>query len=237
MVQTRLDTHPDAVCLSAIFTPRGWLDWRARAKRSPDDKIAGRMASLPAKWDDADRRIADIAEFHEAVMTLFSDRKQVGFKHHMGPVDRAVTARIIGMKLKSVILTRRNALAAFSSGLIAKATGQGALSAGQHKREAKVEFDALEFSYHVQWWDAVYAHWTAEVEKSSAPYMMIDYTEARTRVGIGRIASFLKLDPDKLDEFRTRKRNSDIMLDRFSNPKEARRYLSENGLDDWLVEK
>lgn len=152
MLKAVLDSHPDIICLPAIFTPSGWPDWRSYARQWPDEETFSRMATLPEKWDDFDSRTAEIPAVHSAIENLFGDKMLVGFKHHVGPVDRAATAQIIALGLRSIILTRRNALAAFSSGKIAAATGQGFLIAGRKKRDAKIVFDAREFGLFIQWW-------------------------------------------------------------------------------------
>jgi hypothetical protein len=237
MIKTTLDTHRDITCLNAIFTPRGWSNWREAAVRYPNNLVSRQMASLPPSWDDVDRRIADMALLHETIMELFPESSRIGFKHHMGPIDRSATAGVIALKLPTIIVTRSNALAVFSSEMIAKATGQGVLRSGQSKRHAKVHFDTQEFAYFIPWWDSVYLHWEAEVRKTGVRYLKIDYVDARTREGMEQIVSFLKLDPASLGQMPTLKRNSDSMLDRFSNPEEVEAYLRENDLEHWLTEE
>ena len=237
MVTTTLNTHRDITCLNAIFGPRGWSNWRKQAERNPRNPIFRRMASLSSRWDDVDQRIAEMEKLHEAIMGLFPESSRVGFKHHMGPIHRSATARVIGLNLPTVIVTRSNALAVFSSEMIAKATGQGVLRSGQSQRRAKVHFDTQEFAYFIPWWDTVYAHWETEVSNTGVRHMKIDYVEARTSAGMEQIVSFLNLAPNSLGQMPTLKRNSDSMLDRFSNPEEVEAFLRENDLEHWLIEE
>lgn len=236
MLVSAFDSHSDATCLPAIFTADGWPNWRARARHVSDDIIISQMAKLPQKWSDLDQRVADMPEFLDSVAALFPDNRRVGFKHHMGPVDRTTTAQIIALKMPMIILRRRNALAAFSSGQIAKATGQGSLRIGQERKTATIEFDAEDFLSYIRWWEAVYEHWIAEVEKSGAPYMIIDYAEARKDEGKARAASFLGLDPEALGQTQTLKRNPDEIVKRFSNAAVVESFLQDHALTHWRIE-
>lgn len=236
MLVSALDSHCDATCLPAIFTAKGWRNWHARARRQPDDAVSSRMAKLPKKWEELDQRIAEMPEFLDSVAAQFPDDERIGFKHHMGPVDRKSTAQIIALKLPTIILRRRNILAAFSSGQIAKATGQGSLSIGQKRKEAKIEFDAEAFQLFVGWWEAVYEHWIAEIQEAGAPCMIIDYTEARKNEGKARAAAFLGLDVQALGQTQTVKRNPDEILKRFSNAASAERFLRNHDLMHWTIE-
>ncbi len=236
MVTRTLNTHPDILWLSAIFTEKGWPNWTAAAKRKRGDSVAARMASLPAKWSDADQRVADIPELAETLLTLFREKNVIGFKQHLGPIGRLITTRVIALNWPTIILTRSNILASYSSGKIVKVTGQGGLAAGQKPIRAKVEFDPVEFDNFKRWREGLYAHWSEEVKKSGVRLMRIDYTEARTLQGMERMVAFLNQRPGMLGEPPTAKRNSDSILSRFVNPEDVEYYLRSKDLTDWAHE-
>lgn len=236
MVVSILASHPDIVCLPAIFAERGWSDWAERAKKAQTDKVAQRMATLPEKWNDIECRTEEIGNFTAAMTGLFPEAKAVGFKQHLGSIGRETTARIVGLNWPAIVLTRKNALASYSSGKIVELTGQGSLTVRQEPRRAKAKFVALDFDNYARWLDAAYAYWQEEIAASGVPYMAIDYCEARNREGMERIVDFLGLRLEMLGEGRTAKRNSDDILNRFSNPEDAAAFLRERDLMHWATE-
>ncbi|MCA1749775.1 MAG: hypothetical protein LC634_09735 [Sphingomonadales bacterium] len=234
MMVSLLKSHPRIACLSAIFSKVGWTDWSEADRKAPRPH---KLAALPAKWNDRDTRIAEMEAFLERLLALYGGKPAFGFKQHLGGLSDRATRRVVEQRWAAVILERSNLLAAYSSDRLVEETGEGSVMVGETPTRATVPFDAADFEEFVTRRRTNYDHWSREVAASGAPYMTIDYCDARAPGGLDPVAEFLGLETGQFGDPSTRKRNPDDILSRFSNPDEARAWLEANGRIDWAVEE
>ena len=156
-----------------------------------------------------------------------------GFKHHLEEWPEATQAIVADAALPKIVLTRANMLACYSSEKIAEITRRSQAPPG-----GKVAFVTAEFDRFVGERERWYRHWMPAIAASGAPLVEIDYAEARTAAGITRLLSFLGIVAGAdLAAPTTVKRNPDIVVERFSDPRAVERFLAARGLTHWAVEE
>ena len=71
------------------------------------------------------------------------------------------------------------------------------------------------------------------VENINKTFLSVEYNELRNKEGLKKVLEFLGVDPNQDLEIINKKRNSDNILDRFSNPEVVSAYLEQKGLQEW----
>jgi hypothetical protein len=224
MMTRKLTQHDNAHMLNAIFSDRGW-GHGGRVHRSLKE-------GLDERWEDLAYRVENRAQLLDKIFDLDA-APCMGFKHHLsGP--REITKTVLeDDSIAKIILNRTNLLACYSSNKLAvlhRSLGPDA------EKPRQVEFDAEEFKAYVKRRKHAYSRWDEIIDANADNCLRITYAEARTDAGMDKVTTFLGLSSSKLDS-PTKKRNSDEVLTRFTNPDDAAACLREEGLEDWATEK
>lgn len=223
MITRQISRHPKAHVVGAIFARKGW-DFSGVGQYALKD-------GLDERWDDLNYRV----EHREELIAKFfstGTAPLLGFKHHLSG-DPAVTKTILkDDSIAKIILSRTNLLACYSSNKLALMNQS--LPAGADVLTSAI-FDAEEFRTYLWRRRKISGRWQSLIEENQNRCLTITYDQARTDAGVQSVMEFLGLPEAKLDRL-TKKRNSDNVLSRFSNPEEAEVYLREEGLEDWAME-
>lgn len=223
MITHQLSVHDNARLVGAIFSDKGW---------NPNTKrLCGIDPDVKSQWDDVDYRIEHRAELMSQYFNA-DGVDCVGFKHHLSGDHDVIRDVLNDSSIRKIILTRTNLLACYSSHKIAvlhRSLGLGA------KKPATTKFDAKEFNAFMFRRRKAYLRWNMLIERQKDTCFTITYNEARQDGGIAKVMDFLDLPYQSLPQ-PTKKRNSDDVLSRFSNPDAAAAYLRLKGLEDWVRE-
>ncbi|MEQ9661195.1 MAG: hypothetical protein RLN87_01440 [Parasphingopyxis sp.] len=223
MITRALFKHPQAYFIGAIFSRKGW-DGAGRGH-------APLTEGLGEQWNDLDFRLNHHRELMDRLFNL-DVAPCIGFKHHLSN-DRSIVETVLADdSIAKIVLTRPNMLATFSSNIIARAKNE--TPAGEEPPK-QMPFDAEEFRLHIKRRQRMLDSWEPQIAAAGERCLRITYTEARTDAGMDRILDFLGLETTPLERI-TKKRNSDSVIDRFTNPDEALTFLKEEGLEDWADE-
>lgn len=223
MITRTLYNHPQAYFIGAIFSRKGWDG--AGPGQAP---LSG---DLGKEWDDLEYRI----ENRDALMQRLYDldiAPCIGFKHHLSNDRRIVESVLADKSIAKIVLTRPNMLATFSSNVIARAKTATPVSETPPNR---LPFDADEFLLHIKRRNRMLDHWKPQIEAVRDRCLQITYSEARTDQGMARIVDFLGLEPAELKHI-TVKRNSDRVVERFTDPDAVMAFLAQQGMEDWAEE-
>lgn len=233
MVSARLSQHPDMVCYPAVFSPKGFPVLGVEPPQIADDAtgLAARLSRMDPVWGEVETRAGRYEDFLDA-LELVSPEPVMGIKHHLG-MD--LTEQLIAEPGPKIVLTRKNLLAAFSSGRLAKALGIGAAKPGDVIPDAKVPFDPEAFDLWSRRRSNRFARWRAQIEATGDPVLELDYTAARTEEGVAAMCRFLGMEPAP-GEWPTLKRHGSRTVDRFDNPDVALAHLKAIGHEEWAEE-
>ena len=233
MVSARLSQHPDLVCYPAVFSPKGFPTLGVAPAEIPDEAtgLAARLGRMDPIWRDAESRAERYQNFLDE-LELVSPESVMGIKHHLG---MPLTERLIAERCPKIVLTRKNLLAAFSSGRLAKALGIGAAKQGDTIPNAKVPFDPEAFDTWRRRRGNRFARWREQIAATGDPVLELDYTAARTEEGVAAMCRFLGMEPAP-GEWPTLKRHGSRTVDRFENPDVALAHLKAIGHEEWAEE-
>ena len=232
MVSARLSQHPEIVCYPAVFSPKGFPTLGGESAEVADaNGHAARLSRMDPVWGDAEARAERYQDFLDD-LELVSPEPVMGIKHHLG-MD--LTEQLIAQPGPKIVLTRKNLLAAFSSGRLAKALGIGAARPGDTIPDAKVRFDPEAFDTWSRRRSRRFGRWREQIEATGDPVLELDYTAARTEAGVAAMCQFLGKEP-AAGEWPTLKRHGSRTVDRFENPDDVLAHLKAIGQEDWAEE-
>lgn len=222
MFSANISSHASVKCHGAYFG--SWF---------PHDK-PGSLASRLPQWASRERRCANIEAFLRDLYALSDRFDYVGFKHHIS-ADQGVTRHALSdPDFARFHIVRPNHLATYSSGKMAVRTRERR-ERGVDKVKRTAKFKAREFEDHVARRERFVQLWKPRFD--AAGVIEIPYSEARTPEGVEKVWRALGIEDAYTSEERTVKRNSDSMLDRFSNPDAVHDWVVKNGRLDWLEER
>jgi hypothetical protein len=224
MVARQLAKHAKIKFVGSIFSEQGWLGIGKSYREL--------QKGLQPEWEDISYRIAH----HRRLLAKWFDTggaaQCVGLKHHLSGAPEVTETLISDAQVSTILLTRANLLACYSSDKLARAGKTASETANGHDAW-KVSFDPGEFKTYVERRQRLYNRWQSKIVARPGPWLELEYIEARQRSGIERIINFIGLDPNDLEGAYTPKRNSDNVISRFENTDRVARYLEENGLQAW----
>lgn len=157
-----------------------------------------------------------------------------GFKIFLNHNARALKY-IVNRGNKIVYLTRRSALSRFSSFKIAEKTGEWKTRKGQDakkKKIEKIEFFPSEFRAYYQNYRTLETLFEMTLTRWNVSYHPIVYEDFFSQeVARKGIAEYLQIDSSSLKEPDLKQQNTADTIDRFSNPEEVVKFMTENGLE------
>jgi hypothetical protein len=230
MLVSLLDTHPEIDCFGELMriTP----DWMRR------EGYRGALLSLEhvdPKYQDDAVRFANPGAFVDELVAKCATKPIVGFKLMLMQHPQFLDELIDDAGYAKILLYRANPLAAYSSGQIAKVTGQGTARKGMEIKRAKVTFEEEDFRRYLELRERRYEEVRQRLA-ASGPYLEVEYLELVAGDAVLRAVGFLgaetsvELQPDTI------KRNSSNLLERFNNPDTVQTVLTALGAEDWAVE-
>ena len=236
MLTSSLDSHPGIVCLGEIFR----LD-RPVSECTNTLKIIRRLAGLrnekPMQIDKYVRN--NTMQFFTGVLARNRQLEAFGCKvfrpHHpefIHDISRDENACIIR-------LNRENILAAYSSQLIANATGKHTLKAGDRKNSSvrmMVDFSDDEFDAYRRRIKRSDTKINELLQGARCKMLDIEYTDLLRPGTFRKVLEFLSVNQDFDIKPRTVKVNSNNIMLRFRNPDVVAQYLEKEGLTSWAEE-
>jgi hypothetical protein len=228
-VCTAIDNHPEFVVHGELFMPRRVGALRGEFQRNPDAK---------EKLSSVAYRDQNPREFLEKVLSFDPSKRFVGFKlffsHHPEILDFVLSPEA---GFKKIHINRENILAMFSSREIVKKTKQAHinLSRKNELRQEQVDFSKKKFMKYLDEYEH-YARGRIQEMQRQDDCLEVTYEEFRKGEGFQRVFKYLGADPELHFWTRMIKRNTDSIIDRFTNPEEVRQCLKELGHEEWANE-
>jgi hypothetical protein len=215
-----------------------------------DDKAEGRLyvfwqkeqLTPELKAELVDLRKRDPEAFLEQIFRTNHGRTHVGFKMFRGENDPMLDRIIDDASIKKIVLYRRNALANFSSALVARKTGKYSLREGKKIGDApKVKFKPERFVKFHDRYTGFFGGVVDRLNASGQNFYLVHYEDINEPRVLSGLIGFIGADPAKSiakeNQFKRQvKQNSFDILSRFSNPKQVERFLRERHLLHWLHE-
>jgi len=228
MFKAALDSHPQITC-------HGELLRQNIRPGSNEDKMV--IKQLQEEFWDRDYRQQNPLAFFENVVMISGPSEYVGFKLMLGKKKFSLIEELTKRDdYKIILLERSNLMAIYSSNEIVKVTGQGSARKNDTIQKAQVEFSAASFEDFAQRRNRQYKKVKELLKNSNKTFLSVEYNQLRNSEGLKKVLEFLGVDPNQDLEIATKKRNSDNILERFSNPEVVNTYLEEKGLQEWAVE-
>lgn len=197
-----LDSHPQIGCHDELL----------RRMVPPEPPVIER---LDPRFRDPDYRFEHWRDYLEAALAA-TGRPIAGFKLMAAQHDEALAEILADPAWRVVTLDRPNVLAAWSSQLIVKATGQAELREGQAAVEHRPLFEPEAFA---QFCSMRAKRWARVQELlQGREHLALTYPELRRAETWPRLLAFLGADPAVTLSTDMRKRNSDDIFGRFANP-------------------
>ena len=216
-----LDRHPDVLCHYEIFHPT----MQVQRKKAPG-------------LTDADLALRG-SDPHGFVARIFEEsggKAAVGFKMWRGQSLEVCNSLLARKDVHKIILKRENALARYSSHLLAHRNRVWGMSA-QNKKELDHSpldsFDAKAFRTFVGKQNATFKHYK---RVAAGPTLHLTY-EQLSRAGVSDVLPFLGLTPITIEHTMRKLYSSDILA-RFAPHlhSEIRECLRDLGRPDWVTE-
>jgi hypothetical protein len=218
-----LDSHPQIDCHGELLQPVG----------PPFSRHTSIIGQMEDRYHSFEYRRLHYEGFLEHVFKR-SDCI-VGFKliaiQHMP----AMVYCIMEPTIKVIYVYRDNLLAAYSSEQIAKKTGQNMVKTDDTVKRVKVVFDAKEFETRRQARESRHELYMELLKRSGSDYLTLEYNELVLRKTQNDILTFLSASRVDLNTS-YRKRNTNDIVARYSNPDEVRSHLLEIGRPNWAME-
>jgi hypothetical protein len=227
MLGSALNSHPEIKFFGELL------------KRNPLAEID--YLDIQQLRKDADElirnRLSDPVSFVDTVLSTPTTAKAVGFKLMLGQNEMAVDHYIADRDVLKLLLHRDNMLAGYSSQVIARETGQGVAMKSDEVRKKKVSFVANDFERFRKRRQRLYERARQRLEATNQSYCELEYRDTVHGAGLAKAIAFLGLDPSGHYPPQTRKRNTSLVLERFSNPDEAANYIKQMGRQEWLEDE
>jgi hypothetical protein len=202
---------------------------------------------------DLNLREHDPTAFVDQIYGLRPDAYAAGFKIFRGHNDIALAYILASNDIRKIILRRENALASYSSLLIAEQTGhwqERAMPAVPPTRlettensevkqadpiDPRVTFDPASFLTYWDWERDTFDHYHGAIIAAGGGFLDVDYL-ILTSGDFSNIEGFLDLPVGFRWQTDIRKLNTSHMLDRFHNPADVLAFTRERKLEHWLRE-
>lgn len=177
---------------------------------------------------------ADPVAFLKRLWTLNEGRRAVGLKVFRAHSPRAHPYLLRDSGIRKVVLERENALASFSSFLVAEATGRWSSRGGGAPRgDLRIDFDPARFDRYVAERDRYFGRVT---ERAQGPLIRITYRDNIAGNRIRPLIRFLGLDEAAPLAARKKKQLTAAIADRFKQPEAVLRHLDKIGKPEWAEE-
>lgn len=227
LLTTTLNTHPEITCHGEIFR-------RNIKKIQGPVKILNKVDS---EFQDEDYRIDNPFKLLGNIFRLEEKSTCIGFKlmlvQHPTLMENIIKDKT---DFKIIFLKRDNVLSVYSSDKIAQATGQNIAGRKSNIKTVKVEFDATSFEAFLNKYENKYHNTKQLLESVNREHLELEYNDLRSPQGFEKVLRFLKVSEEVM-KTPTKKRNSDSIADRFTNPEVVSDYLQSKGLQKWITEK
>jgi len=224
---TMLNNHPDLIVHGELFKPKNIGALSGKLKKAK---------GLRLQWLNKSFRDGQPMEFLERVMTYDPDAAYTGFKIFFSQEKEVLKHVIASGDYKKIVLLRENMLAAYSSAMTARTTGQGKVKKGETPKRVKIIFDANDFRRFENRRNKRISNGYRLLEKHGSPFLEVKYTELLSGQGFEKIFNFLEIPVMSL-ESEVVKRNPSRIIDRFDNPDQVIAYMEKIGREDWIGEE
>ena len=228
MLVSALDNHPRVRCHGELF----------RRKNLHLATDLGFLDQIDPAYKDYEFRRDNFQEYLQLVKEADGSKDLFGFKLMLGQARGVRETLIQDTRIKKILLSRDNLLAVFASNRIAKATGQGIVRVGDELKQAKADFDPKQFERFRGRIDSLYKQVREQLRiRPKSEWMETKYPDICSNEEIARVMRFIGADSGAAPiTVQTVKRNTDNILDRFSNPKDVLAHLEKVGRMDWVRE-
>ncbi len=229
MLVSVLDSHPSIRCHGELFR-------RKNVKGVGALKV---LSEIDDVYASEEYREQHYREYLDAVRSTEEDQNVLfGFKLMLNQAENARAEIVNDQAVKKVLLYRENALAVYASNLIARATGQGVAIVGREIKQAKVGFDEERFEKFLRNYVSRYEEVRNQLRKRPrSEWMELSYVNACKPEGIEKVLGFLGGNSKGIAlSSKTAKRNSSVIVDRFSNPEIVKDHLKKIGRSEWAEE-
>lgn len=232
MLKSALDNHPDITVMGELFLR---LDQYNNAVEIPE--IVQILGNIPFYYRYEYIRYRYPFSYIERAAKTRPGGKHFGFKLMLKQNDALAELIISSNEWKKIFLYRNNLLAAFASRKHAHLSGIGnMLKYQQEIPSIKIKFDEDEFNKFIATRYKRRNNLYAMMDRYTASYLSISYSEIATVEGLNKVLDFLGIQTDNLPGASTKKRSSNDIVNRFSNPDAVKKYLSILGKQQWSVE-
>ncbi len=219
-----LSRHADILCHGEIFHSKR-VQFRAPGCRREERKrLAGEFLNL---------RRRDPLALLERIYTMTGGRKSIGFKIFDGHSREALEYLLRDDNTSKIVLFRPNALARYSSQLVAIETETWNAKTSERP---KIIFHAEQFARSTQRYLQFFHNTIRILNETGQRYFFIRYDELNNLLMLERLIVFLKASGPAPELKDTVGRASYNIVSRFSNPSEVSEYLEKNGLMHWAYE-
>gem|GEM_PF-1531663 len=226
MLVNALGTHPDIRCHGELMR-----------RNVPDLRGALQIVKqLPEEFASEEYRHAHPYDYVATVFGLDRAAAFQGFKLMLRDNVPFRKQLIADPRFKKILLYRDNALAAYSSHKIARVTGQGIAGRFAEVKTAQVPFKEKEFERFMKNRKEAYKNTEKELKSGNVDFLKVEYTDMSSNYYFDNVLDFLDARPGISLIVHTQKRNTNNILDRFTNPERVIQYLKENNLENWSVE-
>lgn len=199
-----LDSHPQIGCHDELL----------RRMVPPELPV---VALLDPRYRDLDYRFDHWRAYVDDALAA-PGKPIAGFKLMAAQHDEALAEILADPAWRVVTLDRPNVLAAWSSHLIVKATGQSILREGEAALAHRPRFESEAFA---QFCRMRAKRWTRVQELlKGREHLALTYPELRQAETWPRLLAFLGADPAVALSTDMRKRNDDDIFERFANPED-----------------
>ena len=226
MLVSALASHPEVHCHGELF----------RKNKKHFKGAVKVIASLDERFHDENFQTSHWREYLDAVVEASDDVTAVGFKIMLNQHDDARHALISDNNYRKIFLKRENVLAVYSSNKVARETGQGTAGRFAEVRSAQVAFVPGEFENFMSKYEDRYQATEDELDNSGQTCLKTTYAAICKPEGTKDVLGFIGVDSSLPWGAKTKKRNSSMLVERFTNPDEVVGYLQQIGKSHWLQE-
>ncbi len=219
--------HPEVACHGEVFGKKRVLFWGAGAERNKP--LAEELFAL---------RDADAEGFLERIFGLNMGRTHVGFKifeeHGRQIIDRLID----DVGIKKIFLYRGNILAAYSSSVVAKATGVwGTRQRSMLPEGLRAKFVAKRFLKFHDRRVRFFRDTAGRTLSSGQQFYWLPYEQLNEPLCILNLLGFIGAQPQlNAPGLLEPKRSPTKVSERFENPEEVEAFLRERNLQHWIYE-
>lgn len=215
---TSLRSHPEILCHGEALLPR----------HVPNHLFGTAKERLTAEMCEANP-----VGFLQELFSLNDGNPIVGCKVFPGHSKPAHNLLMEDESISKIVLRRENALASWSSLLIARATGRWNTSKQKVSQDVKAFFVTEDFEKFVQRGNVFFEKADRFIE---GPRLDINYSDDVLDQRMQPILEFLGASTDFTTESNKKKMLSRSIIERYENPETVLTYLEQIGRPDWAYE-